>query len=143
MTMVFKRGQNFNEQVAESRRKHVPMYFGLDAYADDETNFYKQGALRLWLTAGDLNKCRQLEVDDSMMRRMGAGHVMRYTSVDEKTLGKTRYMLKLWWHPKHGWHTRSIKHIAGRSSYVFDIPEDKFLKWLLKENECVPAGSFT
>jgi len=143
MTMLFKRGQNFAEQVEESRRKHVPMYFGIDAYTDDVTDFYKEGSMRLWLTAGDLNKCRRLKVDEAMQRHMGAGHVFRYTSVDDKTFGKTRYMMKLWWHPKHGWHTRSIKNAPGRTYTVFDIPEEKLRKWVLKENECVPEASFT
>jgi len=143
MTMFFRRGQNFAKQVEESRRKHVPLFFGIEAYADEATNFHKEGKLGLWLTAGDLNKCRHLDVNESMMRRMGAGHLLRYTSVDADTFGKTRYMMKLWWHPKYGWHTRSIKNAEGRSSVVFDIPEDKLLKWLLKENEAVPVYSFT
>ena len=41
--MFYFRGQNFNEQVAESRRKHVPLFFGVEAYADDASNFYKKG----------------------------------------------------------------------------------------------------
>ena len=143
MTMLFKRGQNFADQVEESRRKHVPLYFGIEAYADDATKSHKEGRLNLWLTAGDLNKCRQLKVDATTQRRMGAGHLLRYTSIDSDTFGKTRYMMKLWWHPKYGWHTRSIKKAVGRTYIVFDIPEEKLSKWVLKENESVPIYSFT
>lgn len=141
--MLYFRGQNFNEQVAESRRKHVPLFFGVEAYADDASNFYRKGKLNLWLTAGELNKCRKLDVDDSMMRRMGAGHLFRYTSVDEKTYGKTRYMMKLWYHPTTGYHTKSQKNTEGRTSTVFDIPEAMLEKWLVPdEKEYARAADF-
>jgi hypothetical protein len=82
------------------------------------------------MTAGELNKCRQIEMDSAMMKKMGVGHVYRYTSVDEKTAGQTRYMLKLWWAPKVGWHTKNPPRKGIRTSAVFDVPENVFLKWI-------------
>ena len=131
--MFYFRGQNFDEQVAEARRKHVPLYFGVDAYADTPSKHYGQGPLHLFMSAGELNKCRQVDMDPAMMKKMGVGHVYRSTSVDDKKGTTARYMMKLWWSPRLGWHASRTDHKQPRVSAVFDVPEDTFLKWIMPE----------
>ncbi len=133
--MFYFRGQNFDEQVAESRRKHVPLFFGVEAYADSASNYYPEGKLHLWMTAGELNKCRKVDMDPAMMKKMGVGHVYRYSSKDDKTGTNTRYMFKLWYQPTRGFIAENPIKGAPKTSHVFDVPEDMFVKWIQPDPE--------
>ena len=122
--MYYEPKHNFSHALAESRRKHQPLYMDLTLYAETPCMFYEAGPINVKLTAGDLVKCRKLDVDPALAKRIGAGKIFRMS------YGKdTRILFKLWWDPKKGYITRDGDR-SQRIEHVFDVSEDRFLYWM-------------
>jgi len=122
--MKYEPKHNFSQCLAESRRKHEPLYMSLALYAETPCMYYEAGPINVKLTAGDLVKCRKPDMDPALAKRIGAGKVFRMSYGKE-----TRILFKLWWDPKKGYITRDGDR-SQRVEHVFDVPEERFLYWM-------------
>ena len=136
--MFYIPGNHFASAVAESRRKHLPLFFELQLWADTPTKYFEAGPLTMFLTHGELNKCRKLDLDPALARRIGVGKVFRMP--DGKN---TRYIFKLWYTPKRGyfadWHAHAD---AARTEHVFAVDESQFLRWIIDQDNNVLVNGF-
>ena len=136
--MFYFNGTHFASAVEESRRKHQPLFFELQLWADTPTKYYEAGPLTVFLTHGELNLCRKLDLDPALARRIGVGKVFRMPE------GKnTRYIFKLWYTPKRGYFADPHSHAdATRAEYVFSVDESMFLRWIIDQNNNVLVNGF-
>ena len=130
--MFYYKGHNFDAAVAESRRKHVPLFFELDMFAETPSMYYEAGPMKVFLSAGELNKCRKLDVDPALTKKMGVGKIYRMAPTYNSK--NSRIMFKLWWQPNTGYFTGNHgKKEHFRTEHVFDVPEDIFLRWIVED----------
>lgn len=137
--MFYSRGKNFDVELAESRRKHVPLFFELDMWADTPSMYYEAGPMKLYLSAGDLNKCRKVDMDPALTRKMGVGKIYRMSSTNDVRGEKARIIFKLWWQPNSGYVTTRHDRNEFRTEHVFDVPEDLFLRWIVDDADNILA----
>lgn len=131
--MFYFPGTNFEAAVAESRRKHAPLYFELQLWADTPSMYFDAGPLTMWLTHGELNMCRKVNIDPALARRIGVGKVFQMPEGSN-----TRYIFKLWYTPKRGYYADSHAHAEpGRTEHVFAVDETTFLRWIIDEADSV------
>lgn len=136
--MFYFNGTHFASAVAESRRKHQPLFFEMQLWADTPSQYYEAGPLTMWLTHGELNMCRKPDIDPALARRMGVGKVFQ---MPDK--GSTRYLFKLWYTPKRGYFADPHSHAtADRTEHVFSVDESMFLRWIVDPNNNVLTNGF-
>lgn len=129
--------QSWVEAENAARRKHKPLYVELDVWADTECLFWKAGPLHLVVSAGDLNKCKKIDLDPALVKRMGVGHIFRIEDIGNSNPLADRILLKLWYQPNYGYttkmRTRAQRRMAdeGRSTVVLSVPQDTFLGWVV------------
>ncbi len=136
--MFYFRGNDFEEALNTARRKHVPLFFELDVWADTPSMYHGAGPIGLFLSYGELNRCRKTDMDPALAKRIGVGKVFRMTT------GKndTRYIFKLWYTNKKGYYADPHSHKEeGRVERIFDVPEDLFLRWIVEDTDkpCVTS----
>lgn len=128
--MFYYPGNDFDTAVAESRRKHVPLYFELKLWADTPSMYHEAGPMTMFLSAGELNKCRKLDMDPALTKRIGVGKVFRMPDKN----GSSRYIFKLWRSNKRGYYADSHAHYEpGRTEHVFAVNEDNFIRWIVDD----------
>lgn len=135
--MFFFPGTHFASAVAESRRKHLPLYFEMQLWADTPSQYFEAGPMTVFLTHGELNRCRKLDIDPALARRIGVGKIFRMPEG-----GNTRYLFKLWYTPKRGYFADPHAHAdAERTAHVFAVDESQFLRWIVdRENSDMVPG---
>jgi len=132
-SMFYFRGDDFDDAVAESRERHLPLYFSMRVWADTPSMYYQAGPMDLMLSAGELNKCRRVDMDPALMKKMGVGHIYRIAPSDSDGFSPARILMKLWWQPNRGYFTENPKRNSPRFEYVFDVPESVFLRWIVDD----------
>ena len=137
--MFYTTRNHFATAVEESRRKHQPLYFSLQLWADTPSQYFEAGPLDMWLTHGDLHMCRKLDLDPALAKRIGVGKVFRMPDKG----GKTRYIFKLWYTPKRGYFADQHAHAdANRTEHVFAVDESQFIRWIVDQNNNVLVNGF-